>query len=221
MPTLRKIAKVITVLSLTLTLCATHGKTIEGRVINVTDGDTLTILTADSKPLKVRLTGIDAPEKRQPYGDKSKEHLASLTHQKIVKVEYSGTDRYQRTLGKVFLEDIDINLEQILNGFAWHYKAYAKDQSIGDQNEYSGAEETARRNRRGLWQDERPQPPWEFRKGSSRSSSPERTTNYPPIKLSKNGICHEQHTSYYERTIYFTPFKTLEECISSGGRLPH
>ena len=221
MQILRRIPKITTVILLILTLNAVHGKTVEGRVISVTDGDTLTMLLADKKKLKIRLTGIDAPEKRQSYGAKSKEHLASLVYQKIVKVEYSRVDRYQRTLGKVLMEGIDINLEQVLNGFAWHYKTYAKDQSVRDQNEYSKAEVKAKRNRRGLWQDERPQPPWEFRKGANRPSSPERKTDYAPIKLSRNGICHEPQTSYYERTIHFTPFKALEECLSAGGRTPH
>ena len=204
-----------------LSYSISYGETVEGRVISVTDGDTLTILTTDNTQMKIRLAGIDAPERRQSYGEKSKEHLASLIYQKIVSVEHSGIDKYQRTLGKIFFNELDINLEQISHGFAWHYRTYAKNQSIEDQNKYSKAEATARQGRKGLWQEEGPQPPWEYRRGNAKSSPPETKTDHRPVKLSKNGICHEPRTAYYERTLRFKPFATLTECISSGGRLPH
>ena len=98
--------------------------TIQGKVVKVTDGDTVTVLDADNKKHKVRLTGIDAPERRQAYGEKSKEHLRQLVLLKDVTVQSSGTDRYKRVLGKVLLNELDVNLEQIKQGVAWHYKHY-------------------------------------------------------------------------------------------------
>ena len=221
MQVLYQILKIAIITLSILAFSTSNGKTIEGKVISVADGDTLTILDIKNTQHKIRLVGIDAPERRQSYGDKSRAHLASLVDQKIVRVEYSGVDRYQRTLGKVFLADFDINLEQVSSGFAWHYKLYEKEQSTDDRNEYSKAEALARESRKGLWQEEVPLPPWEFRRAKTTKSSPsKKTTNQGPVKLSKNGICHKPSTSYYERTKHFTLFKTLEACISSGGRIP-
>ena len=138
---------------------------IEGKVVKVTDGDTVTVLDADNKKHKVRLTGIDAPERRQAYGEKSKEHLRQLVLLKDVTVQSSGTDRYKRVLGKVLLNDLDVNLEQIKQGFAWHYKHYQKDQPPEERVSYSVAEIDARQRRNGLWRDDSPIPPWEYRRG--------------------------------------------------------
>jgi endonuclease YncB( thermonuclease family) len=107
--------------------------TIEGKVVKVADGDTVTVLDADNKKHKVRLTGIDAPEKRQAYGNESTESLRNLVFLKTVTVQSFGTDRYKRELGKVLLNGLDVNLEQVKRGFAWHYKHYQRDQPL-----YSG-----------------------------------------------------------------------------------
>ncbi|MDP4028399.1 MAG: thermonuclease family protein [Gallionella sp.] len=140
------------------------GDSIEGRVVGVSDGDTVTLLDAQKKQWKIRLLGIDAPEKKMPFGQRSKQHLADLVFKKQVTVEYSKRDRYGRTLGKIEVGGVDANLEQIRAGMAWHYKQYQRDQSSEDRQLYSEAEDAARSFHRGLWVDANPIPPWDWRK---------------------------------------------------------
>lgn len=106
-------------------LSLAHAEIFTGRVVGVTDGDTITILDADNTQHKVRLTGIDAPERRQAFGNMAKQHLASLIFGKTVTVEWFKHDRYKRILGKVLVDGRDANLEQIRAGFAWH--GYQRD----------------------------------------------------------------------------------------------
>ena len=134
-----------------------------GRVVRVTDGDTIVVLDANNAQHKIRLQGIDAPERGQAYGTKSKEHLSDSVAGKFVVVEYDKRDRYERILGKVLLSNQDMNLEQIKAGLAWHYKKYQDEQSTSDRVKYSDAELDARANKRGLWADRDPVAPWEYR----------------------------------------------------------
>ena len=138
--------------------------TITGTVVRITDGDTVVVLDANKVQYKIRLVGIDAPEKKQAYGQKSKENLSDLVAGKHVVVEYDKLDRYKRVLGKIMLNGADMNLEQVASGLAWHYKKYQRGQSQADQLLYSEAEIDARNAKRGLWQDPDPIPPWEYRK---------------------------------------------------------
>lgn len=147
-----------------LTHQAAHSDTLYGSVVALSDGDTITVLDAGKTQHKIRLAGIDAPEKKQPFGDRSRQSLASLVFGKNVRVEYSKTDRYGRIVGKVLVNDVDASLEQVKRGLAWHYKAYEREQSPVDRVHYAAAEADARRARRGLWQDSSPTPPWDFRK---------------------------------------------------------
>lgn len=101
-------------------------QTLRGKVVRVSDGDTVVLLDADNTQHKIRLNGIDAPENGQPYGDKSKEYLSNLIAGKEVTVEVKGTDQYKRILGVVYLGDTNINAEMIRAGYAWNYK-YSKD----------------------------------------------------------------------------------------------
>ena len=126
-----------------------------GKVVSIHDGDTITVLQNKQK-IKVRLFGIDAPEKKQDYGQRSKQFLASLIAGQIVEVEPKGKDRYKRTLGIIHFKGQDINAEIVLNGYAW---AYVKCSRI-----YVDQEKTARENKRGLWQSSNPTPPWVWRK---------------------------------------------------------
>ena len=144
-------------------VCGTAAETISGRVVGVADGDTITVLDADKTQHRIRLSGIDAPEKKQPFGQRSKQSLSDLVFSKSVAVETTKRDRYGREVGKVLIEGVDANLVQVQRGFAWHYKAYQREQSPQDRVLYSDAEAIARRDRVGLWRDDTPQPPWEFR----------------------------------------------------------
>ena len=101
-----------------------YAETLTGRVVRITDGDTIVVLDADKVQHKIRLQGIDAPERRQAFGTKSKEHLSDLVAGKTVEVDYSKYDRYQRVLCKVIVNGEDATLEQVEAGMAWHYKKY-------------------------------------------------------------------------------------------------
>jgi endonuclease YncB( thermonuclease family) len=151
-------------LAATLLACPSYADTLQGRVVGVTDGDTVTVLDASKMQYKIRLMGIDAPEKKQAFGGKSKESLSALVFNKQVTIEYSKRDRYGRTIGKIIVDGVDANLEQVKAGMAWHYKQYQKEQSIDDRIAYAHAEEQARAEKRGLWVDSDPTPPWDWRR---------------------------------------------------------
>jgi len=123
-----------------------------GKVVAIADGGTLTVLTEIAQ-YKIRLAGIDAPEKRQPFGERSKQSLAKLAFGKTVTVEYYKVDRYGRIVGKVLVNGKDVNLEQVRLGMGWHYKQYEMEQSAEDRVAYSIAEVRARREQIGLWAD--------------------------------------------------------------------
>lgn len=155
--------------------CAAGAVELHGRVVGVSDGDTITVLDATRSPHKIRLAGIDAPEKNQPYGARSKENLSALVFGKPVVVVWQKRDRYGRILGHVLvlvpgtcgrpdcarLEDA--GLEQVESGLAWHYKRYQNEQTPDERRRYARAEQDARAKREGLWQDTHPVPPWEYR----------------------------------------------------------
>ena len=126
-----------------------------GKVVSVHDGDTITVLQ-NRQQIKVRLFGIDAPELKQPYGKKSKQFLANLIAGEAVEVEENGKDRYKRTIGTIYLNGKDINAQMVENGYAWAYRKFSK--------KYAPQESEAKYQKLGLWRDEEPVPPWEFRK---------------------------------------------------------
>jgi len=125
------------------------------KVVKISDGDTITVLSGKEQT-KVRLYGIDAPEKKQDYGQKSRQFLASLIAGQIVEVEPKGKDRYKRTLGIIYYKGQDINAQMVLNGYAWAYVKYSRI--------YVDHERLAREKKLGLWQSSNPTPPWEWRK---------------------------------------------------------
>lgn len=145
-----------------------YGAELKGYVVSVSDGDTVTVVDAHKVEYRVRLSGIDAPEKSQPYGNASRQKLADVIFHKNVQVTYSKSDRYGRVLGKIELNGRDINLSQIESGLAWHYKFYEKDQPQQDRIIYSDAENHARIQRIGLWLEPNPVEPWLWRKMSLR-----------------------------------------------------
>lgn len=133
------------------------------KVVKVTDGDTVHVLDQTRTKYKIRLGGINAPEKKQAFGKKSKENLSFMIAGKNVEVEYDKRDRYGWIIGKLIMNGQDINLLQIKHGYAWHYKYYEKDQSKFDRMLYSSAEIEAREKTIGLWSAPAI-PPWKFRK---------------------------------------------------------
>jgi len=133
------------------------------KVVKVTDGDTVNVLDQTKTLHKIRLGGIDAPERKQAFGKKSKENLSFMIAGQNVEVEYDKRDRYGRVIGKLIKDGQDINLLQIKDGFAWHYKYYEKDQSQLDRLLYSSAEIEAREKTIGLWSAPAVAP-WKFRR---------------------------------------------------------
>ena len=153
---------------------------LRGRVVGVADGDTVTVVTAERVRQVVRLAGIDAPEKAQPYGARAKRHLSDLVYGAEVVVEYEKRDRYGRIVGKIVRGGQDASLSQIEAGYAWHYKRYAAEHSLADRATYARAEEAAREARRGLWSEREPLPPWEWRargRGAAREAGAR-----PPVR---------------------------------------
>lgn len=157
--------RTIVALFLCLTgVSALYAETLQGKVVGISDGDTITVLDNSKVQHKIRLAGIDAPEKAQAFGDRSKQSLAALVFNKNVVVEWDKQDRYGRTVGKILVNGKDANLEQVRAGMAWWYEKYRKEQSASDQRIYEQAEQQARAQRVGLWREPAPVEPWLWRK---------------------------------------------------------
>lgn len=137
--------------------------TIEGRVIDVSDGDTITVLDAQRQQHKIRLAGVDAPEKTQPFGQASKRHLSDLVFNRDVILNCGKTDRYRRKICVVMIERQDANLAQVKAGMAWWYRRYQHEQAAQQRADYEAAEATAKAGKEGFWQDVGALPPWEWR----------------------------------------------------------
>lgn len=149
-------------ISLFLLFTFTSGANAEftGEVVGVVDGDTIEVMH-DGESERVRLRGIDAPEKGQAFGKGSKRAASELSFGKDVTVEEHGRDKYGRTLGEVILpDDRSLNRELVRRGHAWQYRKYSND------SELERLEREARRSRHGLWKDDDAVPPWEYRKKS-------------------------------------------------------
>lgn len=137
--------------------------TIEGRVVGVSDGDTITVLDSTKTQHKVRLAGIDAPESKQAFGQASKKHLSDLVFDRQVTLDCGKTDRYKREICVVMVDGQDANLAQVKAGMAWWYQQYQKEQISQQRADYEAAEVSARAGRVGLWSEAEVMPPWEWR----------------------------------------------------------
>ena len=152
-----------------------YSKELKGKVVSIADGDTVIIVVADNstkskflqppssqssskKQYRIRLNDIDAPESKQAFGNKSKENLKNYIYQKDVVVKHESTDKYGRILGTIYYQGKDINLQQVKDGYAWVYRHYSKKQ------DYIKEEEKARQERKGLWADNNPINPYDFRR---------------------------------------------------------
>ncbi|MBI5791664.1 MAG: thermonuclease family protein [Rhodocyclales bacterium] len=138
--------------------------TITGRVVGVSDGDTITVLDSDKVRHKVRLAGIDAPESKQAFGQASKKHLSDLVFDRDVTLDCGKVDKYRREVCVVFVDSQDANLAQVKAGMGWWYRKYQKEQTVQQRAEYEAAEAAAIKGMVGLWQETDPIAPWEWRK---------------------------------------------------------
>jgi len=217
----------IPLLATTLALSA-HAATqsFDGRVVGVADGDTVTVLDSNNIQHKIRVAGIDAPEKGQPFGERSKQSLSRAVLGKDVRIEWDKQDRYGRMVGKVWVtppevtckqppcpKTLDAGLAQLTVGLAWHFKKYANEQAEEDRLRYAFAEDEARARKAGLWSAPNPIPPWEWRHGGAAYTG-------GMVRKSKNNICHAPGSSTYASVKNFTAYPTVEACLASGGRLP-
>lgn len=159
------IQKILFCLILSFSVLA-QGETINGRVVGVSDGDTLTILDASNTQFKIRLAAIDAPEKSQPFGQRGKQKLSDLCYGKNVSVRAVSIDRYGRTVGDIDCAGINANEGMVQSGLAWVYRKYAK----GYEHLYA-LEDEARITKRGLWVDSNPIAPWDWRKTKRNAGS--------------------------------------------------
>jgi endonuclease YncB( thermonuclease family) len=170
--------------SLAIAVCAlssglAFADDLRGRVVGVTDGDTLTLLDAGKLQHKIRLNGIDAPESRQAFGQASKRGLADLVLGQDVVVVWSKVDRYGRIVGTVLRGTVDVNLEQLRAGMAWYFRRYESDVPAPNRLVYDAAEAVARRSRLGLWRDESPTAPWVFRGSEAPTATITRSPSPP------------------------------------------
>lgn len=155
---------IVLAFSIFLFFDSVYADELKGFVVGVSDGDTIKVIDSTKTEYKIRLTGIDAPEKKQPFGQKSKKSLSDLAYMKQVNIEYFKRDKYGRILGKVLVDGKDVNFEQLRLGMAWVYVKYINEIPANDQKQYLTAELTAKNTSTGLWSDNAPIPPWEYRK---------------------------------------------------------
>lgn len=193
---------------------------VTGKIVGVYDGDTATLLDSDKTQWKFRFNGIDAPEMKMDFGNKSKQHLSDLIFGKEVTVIYNKVDKYGRFVGKILVGGVDANLEQIKAGMAWHYKKYQDEQTPADQEAYAKAEEEARAAKRGLWSMPNATAPWDWRRGVNNPNLdgvPEGSI----IGNTNSRIYHTPGCSSYARV---SPknrqiFKTEQDAIKAGYRI--
>ena len=147
-------------LALLLATAPAFAAELTGRVVGISDGDTLTLLTDNRRQIRIRLYGIDAPEAHQPYGNRSRQALSALVFRRRVTVEVVDTDRYGRKVGRVIAGGTDVNATMVRLGAAWVYRAYTNDPAL------LRLEAEARAARRGLWAlpEAQRRPPWEWRR---------------------------------------------------------
>ena len=151
-----KLLYTILLLSLSLSI---QSKTLKGRIIKISDGDTVTLLDSTNTQHKIRLDGIDCPERKQPFGTKATNFVKKLTTGKTIVVEWEKKDRYGRILGYVYADGVNVNKELLKNGLAWHYKHYNEDQELAK------LEQQAKDKKLNIWSDKNPIEPYRWRKG--------------------------------------------------------
>jgi endonuclease YncB( thermonuclease family) len=185
-----------------LLLCASsvYAAALEGRVVKVADGDTITLLDASRVQHKIRISGIDAPERKQPFGAASKKNMSDLSAGKQAEAICYKRDRYKRLICTVYVNGEDVALAQLDAGLAWWYRKYAKEQPPSLRREYDAAETRAAADRVGLWQDENPMPPWKWRRSGGQENAPAGCVIKGNISRSGERIYHVPGGRYYSAT---------------------
>ncbi len=185
----------------------------EGKVVGVSDGDTVTVMR-DGKGERIRVYGVDAPESRQAYGQRAKQFASDLVFGKTVRVERIDTDRYGRTVARIHVAGKCLSEELVRYGYAWVYSQYCK---IPECRDWKALETAARSKRVGLWADPNPVPPWEYRRPATRATPEQRATG----ELSGNTasmVFHRATCKHFNCKNCTQRFKTREDAIKAGYR---
>jgi endonuclease YncB( thermonuclease family) len=166
-----------------------------GRVVNVFDGDTLEVIDSSETLYRVRLQGIDAPERGQAFSNSSRKALSELVFGRDVRVVREGLDQYQRILGHVYVSGLWVNREMIRKGMAWHYEYFNKDPRLANSEIF------ARNAGIGLWSDPKPEAPWIFRRENEQRSNPETTRDPDKFWLNtSSGVRHNSSCKHFMKT---------------------
>lgn len=191
-----------------------------GRVVGISDGDTLSVMR-QGESVRIRLEGIDAPERGQDFGRRATQALSELAHGKNARVEVQTIDRYGRRVARVIVEGVDTSEELVRRGLAWHYTQYSSDAVL------ARLEREAREARRGLWSVANPQPPWEFRRVGAQTrgaATGEKSRESPPATAGPfNGntnsrVFHRPGCQHYNCKNCTRRFATREAAIQAGYR---
>lgn len=180
------------------------------RVAAVFDGDTVLLVRRGHAPEKLRLLNIDAPEKKQPYGEEARRTLAALVLQRQVQVESVSVDQYGRLLGHLYLAGHDINAEMVRRGMAWEYTGFSHDAR------YTALQLEAQQARRGLWRQTAPEAPWQWRRLHREAASPHAT---PPTLFYDARCGRKQHCSQMRSCdeAYFYLLRCGEQGLDRNG----
>ena len=200
------------------TPCQSTGTSITVEV-GVSDGDTVTVLDASKRQHRVRLLGIDAPEKDQDFRQASKQNLSELVFGREVTVESEKLDRYGRTLGKVMVDGRSANLEQVKAGLAWFYRHYAEDVPAADREELEAAETEAKQAGEGLWGRPDPTPPWDFRRGGRSGERVEEGRESPTQKAPRESASTGRIIGNRRSMIYHRPDCPNYHQVSPANRV--
>lgn len=187
----------------------------QGKVIAVADGDTMTVLTNSNEQVRIRLYGIDTPEKAQSFGTKAKQALAEMTFGKQVEILPVVKDRYGRTVAHVLIDREEVNGRMIEDGWAWVYQQYCKEAVC---TQWSAWEAEARSLGAGLWADPNPTPPWEWRHGGEAKQPITRETaaGNEYHGNTKSRVFHRHGCPHFDCKNCQAVFNSHEEAINAG-----
>jgi endonuclease YncB( thermonuclease family) len=201
-------------LSFILLVCSIHAQTITGKVVGVADGDTITVLEGTTQ-YKIRLYGIDTPERGQDFGKRAKQFTSGMVFGKQVRVDQKDMDRYGRVVGMVYAGGTCVNEEIIKAGMAWVYDYYCKDSVC---REWVDLEAQARTAKVGLWSHPDPIPPWDYRRGDRSSSQSKAVVSGPYHGNKRSRVFHQSSCKHFNCKNCVIGFKTREAAIEAGFR---
>ncbi|MCP4746486.1 MAG: thermonuclease family protein [Desulfobacteraceae bacterium] len=187
-----------------------------GQVVGISDGDTITVLKDNKTQVKIRLYGVDTPEKKQAFGKKAKQFTAELAFRQRAEIKTVNKDHYGRTVAWLIINGKNLNAELIKAGLAWHYTQYSNDKNLAD------LEKKARQNKTGLWSDPDAVAPWEFRKAKrsrASGSKAENRHNSPAGAYHGNSKSHVFHAStcrYFNCKNCTVVFHSKKNALATG-----